>query len=300
MAFVIKIESSYPKRAKMNSPKEILAHYSIKPRKNLGQSFLVDKDSIKKIAVIADVQGKDIIVEIGAGIGVLTEYLAQNAAKVIAVELDDQLVKVLKDRLSKYKNIEIHHENILHFNFRTIIETGHQKIKVVGNIPYNISSPLLFQLLSFRNIIGSFVLMMQKEVVERLVASPGTKSYGVPSVILQMFASVEQVLNIPASYFYPRPKVESSVIKGIFHERAKFVLNDEDFFIKLVRDSFAHRRKILFNNLKNSKLINGVEDSLLKEALTLSGIEGLRRGETLSVQEFGNLSNILKERIKNI
>lgn len=258
----------------------------------------MDQDSIKKIAEIANVQQKDTVVEIGAGIGVLTECLVQNASRVIAVELDDKLVELLKDRLSKYRNIEIHHGNILRFNFRSIIEEENQKIKVVGNIPYNISSPLLFYLLSFRKFISSFVLMMQKEVVDRLVAFPGNKNYGVPSVIMQMFATMEKVLNIPASYFYPRPKVESSVIKGIFNDRSKIVLNDEDFFIELVRDSFAQRRKMLINNLKKSRLMRGVKESLLKEVLELAGIEGQRRGETLSVEEFGNLSNLLKERIK--
>jgi 16S rRNA (adenine1518-N6/adenine1519-N6)-dimethyltransferase len=282
----------------MNSPKEILTNYSIKPRKSLGQSFLIEQESIKQIAAIANVQEKDIIVEIGAGIGVLTEYLAQNAAKIIAVELDDRLVKVLEYRLSEYKNIEIYQGNILQFDFRTIADAEHQKIKVVGNIPYNISNPLLFYLLSFKNIINSFVLMMQKELVERLVASPGRKSYGVPSVILQMFATVEKVLNIPASYFYPRPKVESSVMKGFFHERPKFEINDEDYFIRLVRDSFAQRRKMLINNLKKSKLMDGVEESLLKEMLLLAGIDGQRRAETLSIEEFGNLSNIFKKNKK--
>ncbi|MBN1472453.1 MAG: ribosomal RNA small subunit methyltransferase A [Syntrophaceae bacterium] len=283
----------------MNSAKEILAHYAIKPRKKLGQSFLVDPDSIKRIAEIADVQRQDTVVEIGAGIGVLTEFLAQNAARIIAVELDEKLVELLKDRLSKYRNIEIHHGDILRFNFRLVNEVENQKIKVVGNIPYNISGPLLFYLLSFRKFISSFVLMMQKEVVDRLTAFPGNKNYGVPSVIMQMFATVERVLNIPASCFYPCPQVESSVIKGIFNEQSKIVLNDEDFFMELVRDSFAQRRKMIINNLKKSKLMRGFEESLLKEVFLSAGIEGQRRGETLSVEEFGNLSNLLKERIKN-
>ncbi|MGB5217484.1 MAG: 16S rRNA (adenine(1518)-N(6)/adenine(1519)-N(6))-dimethyltransferase RsmA [Smithella sp.] len=281
------------------TPQEILHYYAIKPRKKLGQSFLVDQDTIKKIALSADVQKDDVIVEIGAGIGVLTEYLAQNnAAKIIAVELDDQLVKVLEDRLSKHTNIQIHHGNILKFDFQSLAETERHNIKVVGNIPYNISSPLLFYLLTFRHLISSLVLMMQKELIDRLVASPGTKSYGVPSVILQMFATVEKIMTIPASYFHPRPQVESSVIKCIFKEPSLIKLKDEDIFIRLVRDSFAQRRKMLMNNLKHSKLLEGVSDALLHEALTLAGIDGQRRGETLSVAEFGLLSNILQQFIQ--
>ncbi len=283
----------------MNTPREILARYAIKPQKKLGQSFLVDEESIRGIADAASAGEKDVIVEIGAGIGVLTEYLAQKAAKVIAVEFDAQLVTVLMDRLSRYKNIEIHQGNILRYDFRALAAVENTKIKVVGNIPYNISSPLLFYMLSFRDVIDSFVMMMQKEFVERLAASPGGKTYGVPSVILQMFASVEIVMNIPAAYFHPRPKVESSVIRGHFLGKPAVELRDEDFFVRLVRDSFAQRRKMLMNNLKHSKLTENTPESVLRNILASAGIDPARRAETLSVVEFGNLSNILKDGIRS-
>jgi 16S rRNA (adenine1518-N6/adenine1519-N6)-dimethyltransferase len=278
----------------MNSPKEIIRRYAVKPRKSMGQSFLMEENVIRRIAALAQVTENDIVVEIGAGIGVLTEDLAQNAAKLIAVELDDQLVEVLKDKLLKYNNVQIYSGDILKFDFGTIVRDGEQKIKVIGNVPYNISSPVLFHLLSFRKIIDSFVLMLQKEVIQRLVAPPGGKDYGVPSVILQMFASVEKVLDVPAGCFYPRPKVESSVMKGFFLKRPFMEIADEEFFIRLVRDAFAQRRKMLINNLKKSKLLEGVSELFLKEALKLAGIDGQRRGETLSIEEFGHLSNILK------
>ena len=277
----------------MSSPEEIIRKYAIKPRKRLGQSFLMEQNVIRRIATLVQVTKNDIVVEIGAGIGVLTEDLAQTAAKLIAVELDEQLVEVLKDKLLKYNNVQIYSGDILKFDFGAIARDGQQKIKVIGNVPYNISSQVLFHLLSFRKIIDSFVLMLQKEVIQRLVAPPGGKDYGVPSVILQMFASVEKVLDVPAGCFYPRPKVESSVIKGFFLERPLVELANEEFFIRLVRDAFAQRRKMLINNLKKSKLLEGVSESFLKEALKLAGIDGQRRGETLSVEEFGLLSNIL-------
>ena len=283
----------------MNLPREIIHHYGIKPRKSMGQSFLIDENVIRRIATIAQVTKDDIVVEIGAGIGVLTECLAQNPATIIAVELDYKLVEVLKDKLAKYKNVYIHSGDILKFDFRTINESGKRKIKIIGNVPYNISSPLLFYLLSFRKVIDSFVLMLQKEVVQRLIANPGCKDYGVPSVILQMFAKMESLLDIPPSCFYPHPKVESSIIRGHFLEKPLIEIEDEDHFVRLVRDSFAQRRKMLINNLKRSNLLKDVPEQLFKEALESAGIDPHRRPETLSAIEFGQLSNILNNAIKD-
>jgi len=278
----------------MNTPKEIIHQYNIKPRKRLGQSFLLDINTIHKIAAAGGISSDDVVVEIGAGIGVLTKDIAQSARRVIAVEIDPQLVTALQEQLDGHDNVEISSGDILKFDFALIAEQYKTKVKVIGNIPYNISSPVIFHLLSYRSVISDFTLMLQKEVVERLVAPPDNKSYGVPSVILQMFAAVEKVLDVPATCFYPRPKVESAVISGAFRERPLVALADEEFFIKLVKAAFAQRRKTLLNNLKRAALMTNVPEEKIREALEEARIDGRRRGETLTVAEFGHLANILK------
>jgi len=279
----------------MTTPKDIIKRYDIKPRKKLGQSFLLDQNIIQKTAAVADIGKEDIVVEIGAGIGVLTERLAQISRKIIAVELDEKLVEILKEKLARYDNAEVCSGDILKFDFNSISNTYKCKLKVIGNVPYNISSPLIFHLLDSREAISGFILMLQKEVVERLAAVPGKKSYGVPSVLLQMFASVEKMFDVPASCFYPRPKVESAVIRGIFLSNPLVKLSNTVFFTQLVKAAFAQRRKMLVNNLKNSRLLSEIDEKKIKEILDNAGIDGRRRGETLTVEEFGNLSNLFCE-----
>jgi 16S rRNA (adenine1518-N6/adenine1519-N6)-dimethyltransferase len=278
----------------MTTPKEILRQYGIKPNKRLGQSFLIDINVINRIVDAANIYQEDIVVEIGAGIGVLTESIVQKAKRVIAVEIDRNLVEVLKDKLGGYDNVEVHCGDILKFDFNSVAKAHNSKIKIIGNVPYNISSPLIFRLLSFRPVISDFMLMLQKEIVQRLVSIPNNKIYGVPSVILQMFASVEKkIFDVPSACFYPQPKVESAIIKGSFREKPFVHLQNEIFFTGLVKAAFAQRRKMLINNLKNATFLEGLSDDDLKEALKSAGIDGQRRGETLSVEEFGYLSNIL-------
>ena len=280
----------------MITPREILHQYGIRPRKKLGQSFLVDVNTIHKIAAAGRFSSDDIVVEIGAGIGLLTKDIAQVAKRVIAVEIDPQLVKILHDQFDECSNVEIHSCDILKFDISSISNNYNTKVNVIGNIPYNISSPVIFHLLSSRSVISCFTLMLQKEVVQRLVSLPDNKNYGVPSVLLQMYADIERLFDVSANCFYPRPKVESSIIQGKFREKPLFDLTDEAFFRRLVKASFAQRRKMLTNNLKNAKFLEEFSVPELKDALNNAGIDGKRRGETLSLQEFGNLSNILKQK----
>jgi 16S rRNA (adenine1518-N6/adenine1519-N6)-dimethyltransferase len=284
----------------MLTPREIIKQYGIKPNKKLGQSFLIDINVINRIVHAVNISQEDIIVEIGAGIGVLTENIAKKAKRVIAVEIDRNLVEVLKDKLGIYDNVEVHCGDILKFDFNSVSETHNSKIKIIGNVPYNISSPLIFRLLSFRSVISDFMLMLQKEIVQRLVSMPGNKIYGVPSVILQMFASTEKIFDVSSTCFYPQPKVESAVVRGSFLEKPLVHLQDENFFTSLVKAAFAQRRKMLINNLKNSKLLADIEEGKVKEVLICAGIDGKRRGETLSVEEFGKLSNLLRAAIDQL
>jgi 16S rRNA (adenine1518-N6/adenine1519-N6)-dimethyltransferase len=284
----------------MITPREILHQYGIRPRKKLGQSFLVDVNTIHKIAAAGRFSSDDIVVEIGAGIGLLTKDIAQVAKRVIAVEIDPQLVKILHDQFDECSNVEIHSCDILKFDISSISNNYNTKVNVIGNIPYNISSPVIFHLLSSRSVISCFTLMLQKEVVQRLVSLPDNKNYGVPSVLLQMYADIERLFDVSANCFYPRPKVESSIIQGKFREKPLFDLTDEAFFRCLVKASFAQRRKMLTNNLKNAKFLEEFSAPELKDALNNAGIDGKRRGETLSLQEFGNLSNILKQKRQKI
>jgi len=283
---------------KMRTHRNIIFDHHIRPRKKMGQCFLIDRNVIETLALLTDIHSSQVVVEIGAGTGILTELIAQKAGKVIAVELDEKLVDLLQKRLGPYANVEIYSGDILKFDFNLISKKSASKIKVMGNVPYQISSALIFKLLSDREFISTFLLMLQKEVVERIVADPGGKHYGVPSVLLQMFADVQQVMNVKPSCFYPLPKVDSAVIRGVFREKPVMELLDENFFIRLVRASFAQRRKMLINNLKHSPLLEGISESLIIEALTLAGIDGHRRAETLQKEEYAWLSNCLIKMIK--
>jgi 16S rRNA (adenine1518-N6/adenine1519-N6)-dimethyltransferase len=253
----------------------------------------MDVNVIHKIASACRTGSEDIVVEIGAGIGVLTSEVARRAAKVIAVELDARLVEVLHERFDANPVVQIHAGDVLKFDFSSISDKYNSKVKVIGNVPYNISSPVIFHLLESRAVIENFTMMLQKEVVERLVSPPGVKSYGVPSVLVQMYADVERLFDVSSSCFYPRPKVESCVMQGEFRERPLFDLADEEFFVKVVRTAFGKRRKTLLNNFRHSPLLGDMADYDIRQTLEQTGIDGKRRGETLSLEEFSRLSNHL-------
>ena len=278
----------------MSSPLSLLRKYGIRPRKRLGQCFLCDLNIMEKIVRIAGVRDTDTVVEIGSGIGVLTAMIARTARRVVAVEVDRLLVEVLQKELGDFQNVEIVHTDVLQFDFSSVCtgpmqEGRKERIKVIGNVPYNLSSQIVLRLLEYRRCLDRVVLMLQREVAERLAAPPGTKDYGPLSIYVDLFTEPTLENKVPAGCFYPRPDVESRVIRLDVRDEPLCRVDDMDFFQSLVRASFSKRRKTLLNNLKSSALPVTVDQ--ISAALSALGIDGVRRAETLSVREFAALSN---------
>ncbi len=269
----------------MESPGKILKRYGLAPKKSFGQCFLNEVIYISRMVKRAGINADDIVVEIGAGLGTLTGALSEKADKVFAIERDRDLVKVLKREFEGQSKIEIIEANALTFDFSQFSKP----VKVVGNLPYNISSPLLFYLLDHREHIKTATLMFQREVAERLIAKPGTSAYGAPSVFCQLLAEVEMCYVVPRGAFLPSPNVDSAVIH--LQMRASPILAvDEKMFQKIVRQAFGKRRKTLKNALKAS-----FASSTLSYVFQAAGIDGNRRGETLSIEEFGTLAQAFVE-----
>ena len=276
--------------------KEILQKYGFSFKKSLGQNFLIDPNILRNIVSHAYLTENSGAIEIGPGIGALTEHLAREAKKVVSFEIDQRLLPVLEDTLSPYDNVTIVHSDILKADVVKVIEQempGIEDIMVVANLPYYVTTPILMKLLNDRLPIRGFVVMMQKEVADRITAKPGTKAYGSLSIAIQYYCTAEIAMVVPKTVFMPQPNVDSAVIRLIKHNTPPVEVIDEDFLFEVSRASFAQRRKTIFNNLQ-AGLQNGKQKKeLIVSALEEAGIEPTRRGETLSIQEFGKLSNCL-------
>ncbi len=279
----------------MQSPLSLLRKHGIRPLKRLGQNFLCDPNILEKIVRIAGVRDTDTVVEIGSGIGVLTALLAARARRVIALEVDRRLVEVLKSELGGVANVEIVHGDVLEYDFASARPGGgEERVRVVGNVPYNLSSPIVLRLLEARESVDRAVLMLQREVAERLAAGPGTKDYGPLSVAVSLYTEPRLETRVPASCFVPRPDVESRVIRLDMRREPLCGVDDPALFRDVVRSCFARRRKTLLNNLRRSALpiLPEAVPALLEEL----GIDGTRRAETLTVLEFASLSNRIGRR----
>lgn len=276
--------------------KEILEKYGFSFKKSLGQNFLIDPNILRNIVSHANLTENSGAIEVGPGIGALTEHLAREAKKVVSFEIDQRLLPVLEDTLSPYDNVKIVHSDILKADVAQVIEEempGIEDIMVVANLPYYVTTPILMKLLNDRLPIRGFVVMMQKEVADRITAKPGTKAYGSLSIAIQYYVTAEIAMVVPKTVFMPQPNVDSAVIRLIKHENPPVKVIDEDFLFEVSRASFAQRRKTILNNLQNG-LVNGKQNKeLILQALEGAGIEPSRRGETLSIQEFGKLADCL-------
>jgi len=264
----------------------------LRPLKRLSQTFLEDRNIISKIIDILNIQCNDVVIEIGAGMGIMTEAIAKSAGKVIAIEIDPYMIALLTKRFKDHLNVKIIHDDALAFDFSSIrpplSPTG--MLKVIGNVPYHISSQILFRLIDNRRYIERMVLMFQKELADRICAGSGSREYGIPSVLIDMYAVCTREMTIPPHCFYPPPKIMSSVLKMVIRDKPQVNLKNHDLFIRLVKMAFSKRRKTLLNNLKGF-IGHGYFENDILNALHAAGIDGQRRGETLSPIEFGRLSN---------
>ncbi|MBI2487770.1 MAG: ribosomal RNA small subunit methyltransferase A [Deltaproteobacteria bacterium] len=272
------------KKAKEKSPlKEFFISQESYPRKSLGQNFIKDSQVLERIGEIANLSKEDEVLEIGAGLGALTLFLGQKVRRVIAIEKDRRLIDKLKETVSHLKNVEIIPEDALRVEFGRFY--WEERIKVVSNLPYSISSPILIKLLEERELFSLLVLMVQREVGERITALPGSRTYGSISILIQTYMNASIDLLVHPEAFWPRPKVDSVVIKLVPLPNPRIAVPDEKLFRSIVRAAFSSRRKILSNSLCSLLSKERVE-----EILRLSGIDGKRRAETLSIEEFGRLT----------
>lgn len=275
---------------------EILKKFGFSFKKSLGQNFLIDTNILKRIVEHANLTEKSGAIEIGPGIGALTEQLARSSEKVVAFEIDQRLLPILKETLAPYPNTTIIHEDVLKANVKEVIGeqfTGIEDIMVVANLPYYVTTPIIMKLLEEKLPIRGIVCMLQKEVADRIAAKPGGKEYGSLSIAVQYYTEAETVMVVPKTVFMPQPNVDSAVIRLTVREEPIVKVRNEDFFFQVTRASFAQRRKTILNNL-TSQLPNGkIKKDMILQALEKAEIEPSRRGETLSIAEFAQLSDAL-------
>jgi len=275
----------------MVSIKKELAEYDLIPRKRWSQHFLVDRNILNKVIRTAQVEKEDVVLEVGPGLGEMTLALARQVKRVIAIEIDPKLVAILNKKMKDYPNVEVVKGDILKVDFRQFLKREGHPIKVVANLPYQISTPLLFRFIESKEAFSTFTLMLQKEVAERMVAPPGRKEYGPLSIFIQIFLDVSIRFFIKPSAFFPLPKVESAVVHMVWKEKPMIETKDEEWFKRVVRACFGYRRKTLVNALKHSELFLPEPVELKMEAI---GIDPRRRPETLTIQEFAGLAGALK------
>jgi 16S rRNA (adenine1518-N6/adenine1519-N6)-dimethyltransferase len=276
---------------------EIRIRYGFKNTKSLGQNFLTDKAIIDKIIEGAEIGPEDLVIEIGPGIGVITYEAAQVAKKVIAVEIDKNLLPILGETLAEFDNVRVLNQDILETDVNALIaeakKEGIKGVKIIGNLPYYITTPIIMKLLEDGVEADRITVMMQKEVADRIQSQPGKKTYGAISVAVQYYCQVETITKVPRSVFIPQPKVDSTVLGLTIRKEKSVSLLDEGLFFACIKAGFGQRRKTLLNSLM---AVDGMTKELAGEALSAAGIDPVRRAETLTLEEFAALANEVKRR----
>jgi len=278
--------------------KSIMKKHNVRFSKSLGQNFIINDFIIDEIVRRGDISDADSILEIGPGIGVLTQALAETAHQVVAVELDNKLIPILHQTLEDYENVEIIHNDILKIDVGQMIKEKMEKpTKVVANLPYYITTPIIMKLIEEVSGIKEIIVMVQKEVAERMVSGPGTKDYGSLSVAVQYYCDAMIILDVPRDDFMPAPNVDSAVIRLIVRDKPAVEVLDQEFFFKIIKGAFALRRKTLINSLSKSAI--GIDKELLKRILEEMNIDLRIRGERLDINDFADLANRIYKETQN-
>ena len=275
---------------------EVIQKYEFAFQKKFGQNFLIDTHVLDKIISAAEITKDDLVVEIGPGIGTMTQYLACAAREVVAIEIDKMLIPILQDPLSEYDNVTVINEDVLKVDLNKLAEekNGGRPVKVVANLPYYITTPIIMGLFENHVPLHSITIMVQKEVADRMRMGPGTKDYGALSLAVQYYAEPYLVANVPPNCFMPRPNVGSAVIKLTVHENPPVVVRDEQLMFRLIRASFNQRRKTLANGLNNSPELHYSKEQIA-EAIERLGTSPSVRGEALTLEQFARLADIFLE-----
>ena len=285
-------------RNSLEDTKFILKKYHITANKKLGQNFLINDEVINGIVEASNIQKEDLVIEIGPGLGTLTSELLENAGKVIAIELDENMLPILNDRFKLYDNFGLLNEDVLKVDLNKLISEnmgGLSKAKVVANLPYYITTPIIMKLLEDKLNIESITVMVQKEVADRITAKPGDKLSGSITYSVDYYAEAEKIVFVDKNSFIPAPEVDSEVIKLQIREEPKVHVENEELFFKVIKASFMQRRKTLLNGLSNSGIIKDKE--ILKEILQKLGLSVDIRGEKLTIEQFAELSNLIDKTI---
>ena len=278
----------------------VLQKYHFNFQKKFGQNFLIDTTVLDRIISSAEITKEDCVLEIGPGIGTMTQYLAERAGSVVAVEIDKALIPILEETLQDYDNVTVINDDILKVDINRLVEekNGGHPIKVVANLPYYITTPIIMGLFESRVPLKSITIMVQKEVAARMKSGPGSKDYGALSLAVQYYAEPYIVANVPPNCFMPRPAVGSAVIRLTRHQKPPVEVMDEKLMFRLIRASFNQRRKTLANGLKNSGELN-LSKEVITAAIEKLGKGSSVRGEALDLEEFARLTNIIKEEMEH-